>query len=101
VLWLTGLSGAGKSSIATELERELFNLGRHVYVLDGDNIRHGLGSDLGFSPKTAPKISGEWVKSRIVRRCRRDLYHCFISPYRADRELVRSLIPRTVLSKCL
>jgi adenylylsulfate kinase-like enzyme len=51
VVWLTGLSASGKSTIATELERELFNLGRHVYVLDGDNMRHGLCSDLGFSPE--------------------------------------------------
>jgi adenylyl-sulfate kinase len=51
VIWLTGLSASGKSTIATELERELFNLGQHVYVLDGDNMRHGLCSDLGFSPK--------------------------------------------------
>ena len=50
VLWLTGLSGSGKSTIATELERELFNLGKHAYVLDGDKIRHGLCSDLAFSP---------------------------------------------------
>jgi bifunctional enzyme CysN/CysC len=51
VIWLTGLSGAGKSTIAAELERELFNMGRHVYILDGDNVRHGLCSDLGFAPK--------------------------------------------------
>ena len=51
VVWLTGLSSAGKTTIATDLERELFNLGRQAYVLDGDNIRHGLGADLGFSPK--------------------------------------------------
>jgi bifunctional enzyme CysN/CysC len=51
VIWLTGLSGAGKSTIASELERELFNLGKMAYVLDGDNVRHGLNSDLGFSPR--------------------------------------------------
>ena len=51
VVWLTGLSGSGKSTISTELEREFFNMGKHVYVLDGDNVRHGLCSDLGFSPE--------------------------------------------------
>src|SRR5581483_4380943 len=51
VVWLTGLSGAGKSTLATELERELFNAGRQAYVLDGDNMRHGLCSDLGFAPE--------------------------------------------------
>src|SRR5581483_748272 len=50
VVWLTGLSAAGKSTIATELERELVARGSHAYVLDGDNMRHGLCSDLGFSP---------------------------------------------------
>jgi hypothetical protein len=51
VVWFTGLSAAGKSTIATELERELFSRSRHAYVLDGDNLRHGLCSDLGFSPE--------------------------------------------------
>ena len=55
VVWMTGLSSAGKTTIATELERELFNLGRQAYVLDGDNIRHGLGADLGFQPKIAQR----------------------------------------------
>src|SRR5436305_13288136 len=50
VIWLTGLSGAGKSTIAQSLERDLFQRGMHTYVLDGDNIRHGLNSNLGFSP---------------------------------------------------
>src|SRR5439155_279010 len=51
VVWLTGLSGAGKSTIAQSVERELFLRGMHTYVLDGDNIRHGLNSNLGFSPE--------------------------------------------------
>src|SRR5207248_7072423 len=51
VVWFTGLSGAGKSTIAQALERELFGRGMHTYVLDGDNIRHGLNSNLGFSPE--------------------------------------------------
>jgi len=94
VLWLTGLSGAGKSSIATELERELFNLGRHVYVLDGDNIRHGLGSDLGFSPKDRTEnIRRVGEVAKLFADAGVICITAFISPYRADRELVRKLIP--------
>ena len=51
VLWFTGLSGSGKSTLAIELERRLFNIGYNVFVLDGDNVRHGLSSNLGFSPE--------------------------------------------------
>jgi bifunctional enzyme CysN/CysC len=50
IVWLTGLSGSGKSTISMELERELFNLGKQTFMLDGDNVRHGLCSDLGFLP---------------------------------------------------
>jgi bifunctional enzyme CysN/CysC len=95
VLWLTGLSGAGKSSIATELERELFNLGRHVYVLDGDNIRHGLGSDLGFSPKDRTEnIRRVGEVAKLFADAGVICITAFISPYRADRELVRKLVPQ-------
>ena len=95
VLWLTGLSGSGKSSVATELERELFNLGRQVYVLDGDNIRHGLGSDLGFSPKDRTEnirrigeVAKLFADGGVI------CVTAFISPYRADRDLVRKIMPR-------
>src|SRR3954465_3586823 len=94
IIWLTGLSGSGKSTIATEVERELFNMGKQAYVLDGDNIRHGLCSDLAFSPqdrKENIRRGGEGAKpsrdagiSRIT---------AFISPYRSDRDLVRQMIP--------
>lgn len=95
VLWLTGLSGAGKSTIATELERELFNLGRHVYVLDGDNIRHGLGADLGFSPKDRTEnIRRVGEVAKLFADAGVICITAFISPYRADRELVRKIIPR-------
>ncbi len=95
VLWLTGLSGAGKSTIATELERALFNLGRHVYVLDGDNIRHGLGSDLGFSPKDrAENIRRVGEVAKLFADAGVICITAFISPYRADRELVRKIMPR-------
>jgi len=95
VLWLTGLSGAGKSTIATELERELFNLGRHVYVLDGDNIRHGLGSDLGFSPEDRTEnIRRVGEVAKLFADAGVICITAFISPYRADRDLVRKIMPR-------
>jgi len=94
VVWLTGLSGSGKSTIATELERELFNLGKHTYVLDGDNIRHGLNSDLGFSPedrKENIRRIGEVAK--LFADAGTIVITSFISPYRGDRELVRKMVP--------
>jgi bifunctional enzyme CysN/CysC len=93
VVWLTGLSGAGKSTIATELERELFNLGKQAYVLDGDNIRHGLCSDLAFSPqerreniRRVGEVAKLFADAGII------CITAFISPYREDRELVRSMV---------
>src|SRR6185503_3843738 len=94
VVWLTGLSGAGKSTIATELERELFNLGRHAYVLDGDNVRHGLCSDLAFSPddrKENIRRVGEVAK--LFSDAGIICITAFISPYRSDRQLVRKIVP--------
>jgi bifunctional enzyme CysN/CysC len=94
VLWLTGLSSAGKSTIATELERELFNLGRHAYVLDGDNIRHGLGSDLGFSPKDRTEnIRRIGEVAKLFSDAGVICITAFISPYREDRNLVRRIMP--------
>ncbi|HTL58871.1 MAG TPA: adenylyl-sulfate kinase [Candidatus Limnocylindrales bacterium] len=94
VLWLTGLSSAGKSTIATELERELFNLGRHCYVLDGDNIRHGLGSDLGFSPKDRTEnIRRIGEVAKLFADAGVICITAFISPYREDRNLVRRIMP--------
>lgn len=93
VLWLTGLSGAGKSTIATELDRELFNLGRHAYVLDGDNIRHGLGSDLGFSPKDRTEnIRRIGEVAKLFADAGVISITAFISPYRQDRDLVRKIL---------
>jgi bifunctional enzyme CysN/CysC len=95
VLWLTGLSSSGKSTIAAELERELFNLGRHVYVLDGDNIRHGLGSDLGFSPKDrAENIRRVGEVAKLFADAGVICITAFISPYREDRDLARKIIPQ-------
>lgn len=94
VIWLTGLSSSGKSTIATELERELFNLGRSVYVLDGDNIRHGLGSNLGFSPKDRTEnIRRVGEVAKLFADAGVICITAFISPYRADRELVRKIMP--------
>jgi bifunctional enzyme CysN/CysC len=94
ILWLTGLSSSGKSTIATELERELFNLGRSVYVLDGDNIRHGLGSDLGFSPKDRTEnIRRVGEVAKLFADAGVICITAFISPYRADRDMVRKIMP--------
>jgi bifunctional enzyme CysN/CysC len=94
VLWLTGLSGSGKSTIATELERELFNLGRNVYVLDGDNMRHGLCSDLGFSHQDRTEnIRRVGEMAKLFAEAGVICITAFISPYRADRDLVRRIMP--------
>ena len=93
VVWLTGLSGSGKSTIATELERELFNLGKHAYVLDGDNIRHGLCSDLGFSPEDRKEnIRRVGEVAKLFADAGIICITAFISPYRSDRELVRKMM---------
>src|SRR5580658_1227790 len=94
VVWLTGLSGAGKSTIAVELEHKLFSLGRHTYILDGDNIRHGLCSDLGFSPQDRTEnIRRIGEAARLFADAGVICIAAFISPYRADRDLVRKIVP--------
>ncbi len=93
VIWLTGLSGSGKTSIATELERELFNMGKHVYVLDADNVRHGLCSELTFSPhdsRESIRRLGEVAK--LFADAGMICITAFISPYRADRQLAREMV---------
>jgi adenylyl-sulfate kinase len=95
VLWLTGLSGAGKSTIAAQLERELAGRGRHVYVLDGDRLRGGLCSDLGFSPedrKENIRRIGELAK--LFAAAGIICIVAVISPYRADRKRARKLIEK-------
>lgn len=94
VVWLTGLSAAGKSTIATELERELFSQGKHAFVLDGDNMRHGLCSDLAFSPedrKENIRRIGEVAK--LFAEAGFVCITAFISPYRSDRDLARRIAP--------
>jgi bifunctional enzyme CysN/CysC len=92
VVWLTGLSASGKSTIATELERELFNMGRNVYVLDGDNVRHGLCSDLGFSPDDRTEnIRRVGEIAKLFADAGMICVTAFISPYRSDRDLVRKI----------
>jgi bifunctional enzyme CysN/CysC len=93
VVWLTGLSASGKSTIATELERELFSQGQHVYVLDGDNMRHGLCSDLGFSPRDRKEnIRRIGETAKLFAEAGIICVTAFISPYRSDRDLVRSIL---------
>ncbi len=90
VLWLTGLSGAGKSTLAVEVERALFAAGYHVYVLDGDNLRHGLNSNLGFSHKDRTEnIRRVGEVAALFADAGFICISAFISPYRADREDAR------------
>ena len=94
VVWLTGLSASGKSTLATELERQLFEAGQHVYVLDGDNVRHGLCSDLGFSPESRKEnIRRVGEMARLFADAGVICIVAFISPYRSDRELARNIVP--------
>jgi bifunctional enzyme CysN/CysC len=93
VIWLTGLSGAGKSTIASELERELFGMGLHTYVLDGDNVRHGLSANLGFSPEDRTEnIRRVGEVAKLFADAGVLVITAFISPYRDDRRLVRELL---------
>ena len=94
VLWFTGLPGSGKSTLATELEQNLFTLGYNIYVLDGDNIRQGLNSDLGFSPpdrteniRRIGEVAALFVDAGFI------VIAAVISPYRNDRDLARKRIP--------
>jgi bifunctional enzyme CysN/CysC len=93
IVWLTGLSGAGKSIIANEIEKQLFAVGVHTMLLDGDNIRHGLNRDLGFTePDRVENIRRVGEVARLMVEAGLIVICSFISPYRAERELVRGLI---------
>jgi len=94
VLWFTGLSGSGKSTVANALEQALVARGMHTYLLDGDNVRHGLCADLGFSEadrtenlRRVGAVAGLMVDAGLL------VLSAFISPYRSQRELVKSLVP--------
>lgn len=92
-VWLTGLSGAGKSTIACALERRLLDDGQSAYVLDGDNVRHGLNRDLGFSPRDrAENIRRIAEVARLMNDAGLIVITAFISPYREDREAARAII---------
>ena len=92
VIWLTGLSGAGKSTIAQALERELFQRAMHTYVLDGDNIRHGLNSNLGFAPDDrVENIRRVSEVARLMADAGTVVITAFISPYRMDRSRAREI----------
>ncbi len=93
ILWFTGLSGAGKSSIANLVEKKLLALGRHTYLLDGDNVRHGLNKDLGFTDadrveniRRVAEVGKLMVDAGLI------VLTAFISPFRAEREMARSLV---------
>ena len=93
VVWLTGLSGSGKSTIANRVARTLFAQGKQVYVLDGDTLRQGLNRDLGFSPKDREeniRRAGEVAK--LFRLTGFIVIAAFISPYKKDRDVVRSIV---------
>lgn len=93
LLWFTGLSGAGKSTIADHLERKLHALGKHTFVLDGDNVRHGLNRDLGFTEadrveniRRVAEVAKLFVEAGLITLV------SFISPFRAEREMARGLV---------
>jgi adenylylsulfate kinase len=94
VIWFTGLSGSGKSTLARAVEKELFKLGHAVYVLDGDNIRHGLNKNLGFSPEDrAENIRRIGEVAKLFADAGIITMTAFISPYRNDRNQARALLP--------
>ena len=94
VLWFTGLSGSGKSTIANEVEKILHNMNRHTFLLDGDNVRHGLNKDLGFTDadrveniRRIGEVSKLMVDAGLI------VLTAFISPFRAERDMVRAMLP--------
>lgn len=95
VIWMTGLSGSGKSTVARRVEQLLLERGVFAYVLDGDNIRHGLNKDLGFSPedrneniRRIGEVSKLFADAGVITMT------AFISPYRADRDQARKIVPQ-------
>jgi adenylylsulfate kinase len=92
-VWFTGLSGSGKSTIAVAVEKALWDRGVRTYILDGDNIRHGLNSNLGFSPEDRTEnIRRIGEVAKLFNDAGLVALTAFISPYRADRDKVRALM---------
>ena len=92
VLWFTGLSGAGKSTIANALDKKLHEMGKHTYLLDGDNVRHGLSKDLGFTDedrvenlRRVAEVSKLMVDAGLI------VISAFISPFKSERQMAREL----------
>ena len=93
ILWFTGLSGAGKSTVANMVEQRLHMAGHHTMLLDGDNVRHGLCRDLGFTEADrVENIRRAGEVAKLMTECGLIVLCSFISPYRAEREMVRSLV---------
>lgn len=94
VLWFTGLSGSGKSTVANALEKMLTAQGRHTYMLDGDNLRHGLNRDLGFAAEDrVENIRRTAEVAKLMADAGLIVLVCLISPFRADRETARAMMP--------
>jgi adenylylsulfate kinase len=93
LIWLTGISASGKSTIAVETEKRLFDMGYNVYLLDGDNMRHGLNRDLGFTPEDREENIRRIAEvSKLFRNAGIITISAFISPYRKDRDIARNLL---------
>jgi bifunctional enzyme CysN/CysC len=95
LLWFTGLSGSGKSTIANLVEKKLFALGRHSFLLDGDNVRHGLNKDLGFTETDRiENIRRVGEVAKLMTDAGLIVLTAFISPFRAERDMVRAMMPK-------
>jgi bifunctional enzyme CysN/CysC len=94
ILWFTGLSGSGKSTIANEVEKRLYQDGRHSFLLDGDNVRHGLNKDLGFTDAArVENIRRVGEVAKLMSDAGLIVLTAFISPFQAERDLVRAMVP--------
>jgi bifunctional enzyme CysN/CysC len=94
ILWFTGLSGSGKSTIANEVEKRLYQDGRHSFLLDGDNVRHGLNKDLGFTDAArVENIRRVGEVAKLMTDAGLIVLTAFISPFQAERDLVRAMVP--------
>lgn len=93
ILWFTGLSASGKSTISNAVEKKLYDLGHHTYLLDGDNVRHGLNKDLGFTDEDrVENIRRIGEMAKLFADAGLIVLSAFISPFRADRQMVRDLV---------